>query len=194
VRALPEVAWSTSVQEQLCLVSRFPITEIRQLDRENLRAAEGSGLVVEYTIDLGEKQLHLTNLHLDTPRVGLAPVREGNVSEGFNKLHSKSIVREIESRQARRWINVDEVATVVLGDFNLPVESTIYQRYWGDMRNAFTSAGFGFGYTRFAGWIRARIDHILVGSRLRVARAFVGPDFGSDHRPMIADLILIDRR
>ena len=50
---------------------------------------------------------------------------------------------------------------LVVGDFNAPVESVIYRRYWGDLRNAFSYAGFGFGSTRLNGWIRVRIDHIL---------------------------------
>lgn len=190
VRALPDIAWFTSTQDQLCLVSRYPIVETRQLDRENFRVAGGSGIVIEYTVDLGDRQLFLTNLHLETPREGLAPVREGNVSEGFSRLHSKSLIRDIESRQARRWVSEGDDAIVVVGDFNLPVESVIYRRHWGDMRNAFSYGGFGFGFTRYAGWIRARIDHILVGEGWQVVRAFVGPDFGSDHRPMIADLVL----
>ena len=190
VRALPDIAWFTNHQEGLCIVSRYPIVDTRQLDREHFRAAGGSGLVIEYTVDLGDRELHLTNLHLDTPRKGLAPVREGNVTEGFDRLQSKSLVRDIESRQARSWVSEGEDAVIVLGDFNLPAESVIYRRHWGDMRNAFSFGGFGFGFTRFAGWIRARIDHILVGEGWQVVRAFVGPDFGSDHRPMIADLIL----
>jgi endonuclease/exonuclease/phosphatase family metal-dependent hydrolase len=190
VRALPEIAWSTSVQDGLCLVSRYPIIASRQLDRENIRAAGGAGVVIAYTIDLGGREVHLTNLHLDTPREGLSPVREGNISEGFGKLQSKSLVRDIESRQARAWVDADDGAIVVLGDFNLPAESAIYRLHWGDMLNAFSYSGSGFGFTRYAGWIRARIDHILVGDGIHIVRAFVGPDFGSDHRPMIADLIL----
>ncbi len=112
------------------------------------------------------------------------------VSEGLSRLHSKSLIRDIESRQARRWVSEGADAIVVLGDFNLPVESVIYRRHWGDMRNAFSYGGLGFGFTRYAGWIRARIDHILVDEGWQVVRSFVGPDFGSDHRPMIADLIL----
>ena len=190
VRDLPEIAWSTIVQDGLCLLSRYPITSTRQLDRENIRVARGSGVVITYAIDLGSREIHLTNLHLDTPRRGLAPVREGDLTEGFNALRSKSVTRDIESRQARAFVDADDGAIIVVGDFNLPVESVIYRRHWGDMLNAFSHAGIGFGYTRFAGWIRARIDHVLVNDDWRVVRAFVGPDFGSDHRPMIADLRL----
>jgi endonuclease/exonuclease/phosphatase (EEP) superfamily protein YafD len=192
VRELPDIAWSTYIQGSLCLVSRYPITGARQLEREHIRAARGSGMVIEYTIDLSGRDIHLTNLHLDTPRAGLAPVRAGDLEEGFANLQSKSLVRDIESRQARSWVDAGKGAIVVLGDFNLPVESVIYKRHWGDLRNAFSHIGLGFGFTRYAGWIRARIDHVLVGDGWHVESAYVGPDFGSDHRPMIADLILLD--
>ena len=190
VRELHEIAWHTSIEDQMCLVSRYPISNMRQLDRDNIRVADGAGIVLTHTIDLGDRVLQLTNLHLDTPRKGLAPVREGNLSEGFNTLRSKSVVRDIESRQARAWVESDSGLIAVVGDFNLPVESVIYRRHWGDMVNAYSLTGTGFGYTRYAGWIRARIDHVLVGPGLSVQEAFVGPDFGSDHRPMIADLVV----
>ena len=120
VRALPGVAWFTSAQDHLCLVSRYPIMETRQLDRENFRVAGGSGIVIEYTVDIGDRQLYLTNLHLETPREGLAPVREGNVSEGFSRLQSKSLIRDIESSQARRWVDAGEDAMrIYLGQFEV---------------------------------------------------------------------------
>jgi len=34
------------------------------------------------------------------------------------------------------------------------------------------------------------IDHVLAGPNVRIARAWVGQDVGSDHFPVVADLIL----
>ena len=54
-------------------------------------------------------------------------------------------------------------------------------------------AGTGFGATRLNGWIRLRIDHVLYGTGLRAVRAVVGSDAGSDHLPLIVDLVRLRR-
>ncbi len=172
----------------LCLLSRFPIEEVAQQERESVESAGGSGWVIRYVIRTPATRLTLTNLHLDTPRAGFEQVRAGRLTEGMRDLDSKSVLREIESRRARRWVDEGGGAFIVAGDFNLPVESVIYQRYWGGLTNAFSRAGFGFGATRLNGWIRVRIDHVLVAKGWKVLRSFVGPDLGSDHRPLITDV------
>ena len=42
---------------------------------------------------------------------------------------------------------------ILAGDFNLPVDSAIYREYWSGYRDAFSDAGWGFGYTE---WPRVR--------------------------------------
>ena len=59
---------------------------------------------------------------------------------------------------------------------------------------AFSSAGFGYGYShghalRF-GFSFLRIDHMLVSKEIGVADAFPGGWQASEHRPVIADLLL----
>jgi endonuclease/exonuclease/phosphatase (EEP) superfamily protein YafD len=44
--------------------------------------------------------------------------------------------------------------------------------------------------TKYNGWIRARIDHVLAGPGWYVRRTEIGYDLGSDHRPLIVDLVL----
>src|SRR4029079_6713607 len=82
---------------------------------------------------------------------------------------------------------------VVLGDFNTPVESRIFRDHWGDLADAFSTAGFGLGMTKYNGWIRARIDHVLTSDAWHVDGAHVGPDAYSDHRPLLVDLTLLSR-
>jgi endonuclease/exonuclease/phosphatase (EEP) superfamily protein YafD len=48
----------------------------------------------------------------------------------------------------------------------------------------------GLGGTRLNGWIRARIDHILADDQWVVVRSRLGPNLGSDHAPLLADLRL----
>jgi endonuclease/exonuclease/phosphatase (EEP) superfamily protein YafD len=192
IALLPELSWYHHSDFQMCLLSRFPIRTTDQMDRESLAYAGGSGLVIRHGIEIGDTVVNVTNLHLDTPREGLEPLRSGAVREGLGNLRSKSFIREIESRQGRAWVDAADGPLIVMGDFNLPVESTIYQEFWGDLRNVFSQVGFGFGSTRLSRWIRVRIDHVLVGDGWRVVKAFVGPNLGSDHRPMIAHVVLSD--
>jgi endonuclease/exonuclease/phosphatase (EEP) superfamily protein YafD len=190
VTSYPDTAWHTHSQEGLCLVSRFPVVGVAQMEREHFRFAGGAGVVIRYELDVHGRIINFTNLHLETPRSGLEQLRQGDMVEAQRNLDSKSALRDIESRQARRWVDAASGPSVVVGDFNLPIESAIYGRYWGDLRNCFSRVGFGFGYTRITRWVRARIDHVIVDSEWTVHRAFVGPDFGSDHLPMVADIAL----
>ena len=80
---------------------------------------------------------------------------------------------------------------IVAGDFNVMEESAIYRESWGRLRNAFSTAGLGWGYTKRENWLlAARIDHVLTGPRWRATRAWVETWNGSDHRPLVVDLVL----
>lgn len=190
ISQFPDTTWHTHAQDGLCLVSRFPILHVEQMEREHFRFAGGSGVVLRYRLDVSGREIDLTNLHLETPRAGLVDLRQGDVAGAQRNLDSKSALRDIESRQARRWVDAGPGPSLVVGDFNLPVESAIYDRYWGDLRNCFSRVGFGFGFTRISRWVRARIDHVMVSHDWGIAKAFVGPDFGSDHLPMVADVVI----
>jgi endonuclease/exonuclease/phosphatase (EEP) superfamily protein YafD len=82
----------------------------------------------------------------------------------------------------------DGAALLIAGDFNLPPESAIFRASWGGYTDAFPAAGCGYGYTKFTRWWGARIDHVLAGAGWQVRDCTVGPDVGSDHRPVLATL------
>jgi len=185
--------WHTDTRAGVCFVSRFPILEAAEMERESLRGAGGSGLVVTYRLDLDGRQVRVTNVHLETPRAGLESLREGRVGEGIFWLREKSSLREIELRRARRWVGRFTGPQLVVGDFNTPPESPIFRAAWSDWTNAFSLGGRGFGGSRHNGWIRARIDHILLNQDWTVVRSWLGPDIGSDHVPMLAQVRLRSR-
>ena len=181
--------WARRRDGQLCLLSRFPVRSAEAMDRSRFDLVRDAGIggtsaAVRYTLDAPGGPVQLVNLHLETPRKGL----EGILRGAAGQIAPNTTSREIESRVVARWAAQEQLPLVVAGDFNMPVESRIYRESWGGLTNAFSRAGRGFGFTRFNGWIRVRIDHVLAGPGWRVQRAFVGPDVGSDHRPVIADL------
>jgi endonuclease/exonuclease/phosphatase (EEP) superfamily protein YafD len=188
VRALE--GWHTDTRGGSCLISRFPILAVSQMDREAFRAAGGAGLVVTYVLAVGDREVRFTNLHLETPRAGLEAVRAGDLAEGAPLLEGKSLLRTFEHRFARRWVDTLPGPRLVVGDFNSPPESPMFRSHWADWQNAFSRVGAGLGGTRLNGWIRARIDHILADDDWIVVRSWLGPNLGSDHAPLLADLRL----
>jgi endonuclease/exonuclease/phosphatase (EEP) superfamily protein YafD len=184
--------WHASVRESLCALSRFPITEVRQMDREVLRDVGGSALVATYTIDIDGRTVQVTNVHLETPREGLQLIRRGRIVAGGEILRQKSILREIELRRAERWARERGGPALVVGDFNTPPESRHFRSIWSGWRDSFGTVGFGIGGTRLNGWIRARIDYVMADDAWTVVHAAPGEPVGSDHLPMVARLRLRD--
>jgi endonuclease/exonuclease/phosphatase (EEP) superfamily protein YafD len=80
----------------------------------------------------------------------------------------------------------------ILGDLNATPWSRAYARLRGATGACDTRAGFGAQTTYPAdGWLlRIPIDHVLVACAIGVRDRRVGPDVGSDHLPVIADLVV----
>jgi endonuclease/exonuclease/phosphatase (EEP) superfamily protein YafD len=154
----------------------------------------GKLVAIRYTIELPDREVQLFNLHLFTPRPGLEAVLDRRKGIDFSKVHAlEAVLRERadESRQVSDWIRGFPRPTIVVGDFNTPVESVIFRRCWSWLDDAFSTGGFGFGFTKITeehGFsYGARIDHVLYTPPWRCLRAWVGPDVGSDHLPLVAE-------
>ena len=194
-----------------CTASRWPITFVDSMPRLAFQRIQslgygGSGRVLRYRVQHPSQPFQLINLHLETPRRGLRGLTgsdglipdDGKFSRALPSVDvqrafgANAEIRLRESERASGWATskVDDGPLVITGDFNQPVESTIYRQYWSAYTNAFEAVGRGLGYTKFEGTLlRARIDHVLVWpSAFAVERAFVGPDVGSDHRPVVAEI------
>lgn len=132
--------------------------------------------------------MELINVHLDTPREGFGSLMAS--WRGMRELRGSIERRRQQSLRLRRWLPVSG-ALVVAGDFNQMMDSTIYGEAWSHLGNAFSLAGVGWGYTKAEfPLIRARIDHILVSPEWEVRSAWVESWRGSDHSPLVADLVL----
>jgi endonuclease/exonuclease/phosphatase family metal-dependent hydrolase len=137
-----------------------------------------------------------------TPRHGL---RALNLSSPITQHGSEQLSRYLDRRAeeamaVRNFVeeNRDDNPTVIVGDFNMPFESSLYQHHWLGYQNAFNLVGVGYGYTfpctRQYCWPGGmpwlRIDHILVDSAWTVDSCTVGTVNGSDHRLITATLSL----
>lgn len=209
--------WYSVRYGSLCTMSRWPIEKMEVLGQEAVaRSAQfgigGTGLVMRAYIKSPHGTLVAMNLHLETARHGLegllspegivpdnpfssnsrasAP-RAATVAENEQRFERNVITREVGSARASDWAASvpDSVMLVVGGDFNIPVESTIFQRHWARFTDAFESVGNGLGWSKSEGrWLRIRIDHLLTRPNgLQPVNIRLWADYRSDHRPVLAD-------
>jgi vancomycin resistance protein VanJ len=99
-----------------------------------------------------------------------------------------------QSRTTSDWVSQTPDPVLLTGDLNQPSDSAIFRRFWSRCPDAFSSSGLGFGHTKLTRWYGIRIDHILAGPGWRFRRCWIGPDIGSDHLPVIADVEPLDVR
>lgn len=138
----------------------------------------------------------LLTTHFESPREGLNAVRHDPLDA----------ISEMRENVALRMAQADALSLdlvqgrprplVVAGDLNAPEDSLVVRMLLQTgLRDAFSSAGKGYGYTYGhhalgLGISFLRIDHILVSSGIGVIDCFAGGKEASQHRPVIADLFL----
>jgi endonuclease/exonuclease/phosphatase (EEP) superfamily protein YafD len=177
--------WHVRETPRLFLASRHPVLWATDL---GARPADGPLVAAHYELDTPAGTVHLFSLHASSNRQG--------ISDALKR--DPKAAAEVRANSGRRWAQSAAVAgraagcggpAVVVGDFNAPPESAVFPEVWGRYTDAFAAAGWGWGYTYYGDRTAVRIDHVLAGPGWRVLRCRVGPDVGSAHRPVIADLI-----
>ena len=180
--AVVDTAWG------VCLISRYPLRAPPEImPAQNFHAAGGSALAARYEVMSPLGTVNVFVLHLETPRHGVEHLLT-DPTNASRFIDANNLLRDTESRVVRRWIDSTAGARIVMGDFNLPVESIIWQQYWSSFDDSFNTAGNGWGFTRINGWIQVRIDHVLLDDQLKAVGAHVGADWGSDHLPYMAEV------
>jgi vancomycin resistance protein VanJ len=180
----PDPGWFIQQIPGQCLASRFPIGQVEEL---GWRELHGPGAVLICPLESPSGPLPLVTLHLATPRDGLEAMLHSGL-DGCAVLDANTSLRWHESEVvARRLAGLGNTA-LIAGDFNVPGESPLFRTHWRGWTDAFREAGLGFGHTKFTRWHGTRIDHILHGAAWRCRHCWVGPNVGSDHRPVLADL------
>ncbi|MCJ8024157.1 endonuclease/exonuclease/phosphatase family protein [Shinella yambaruensis] len=92
--------------------------------------------------------------------------------------------------------DLETAPVIVAGDWNTPTWSPFFRAFLKQAGLASTAGGWLQPVTRFSqkldtvAYIGASIDHIVVSPDISVRARRVGPNFGSNHLPVIAELAL----
>lgn len=172
------------------IASRFPIVEeLPRLAEASETEGRFGALMERARLRMPSGQeLVVATLHLPTMRPGLERFRDDFDTKGLT-LHARWWRHEL----ARVLAQIDETrSTPILigGDFNMPADEASMAALRSSFLFAFDEAGWGFGYTKPAKLPWIRIDHLLTGAEWAVTRCVVGPDLGSDHLPLMAEVVL----
>jgi endonuclease/exonuclease/phosphatase (EEP) superfamily protein YafD len=176
---------------QYVIASRYPLRDCR-FDR---LPDEGEPWPYQRcTVQVGSRPVTLVNVHLLTPRQGLNATRHERLA-GLAEWRENFALRLSQARRLADDVALLPRPLIVAGDLNAPQPSPVVQVLLGEgLRDAFDEGGRGWGYS--VGHALKphlsllRIDHVLVSPELGVVQARVGSRWGSEHRPVVADLLV----
>jgi endonuclease/exonuclease/phosphatase (EEP) superfamily protein YafD len=164
------------------VLSRYPMRG-RLLGDPSQGERVGGGPAIRAEIDLPGRATPLVvyAVHAPTPRT-------------LAGWQSRSVYLE----QVAQMISAEPAGSeiVLAGDWNTPVWSPAYARMLqasgleATERSAWPEATRLFWRTEGVTLVGSPIDHVAVSGEIAVADHFLGPDFGSDHLPVVVDLKL----
>lgn len=187
-KQLREAGWHLS--EKRTVASRFPMLSEMPLLADDSAGDDRYPAVLE-RVRLripGGGEFVVASVHLPTLRPGFERLFQNR------ELAALKMQQEWWRQQLARVLTalaeVNDAPLLVAGDFNMPADDTALAALQANFRFAFEEAGWGYGYTRPTKTPWVRIDHILTGPDWGIVSCHVGPDLGSDHLPLWAEVVL----
>lgn len=162
----------------VALLSRYPVVAWRNDTLTRLSTQEPNPVpapmpgLLEARIAMGSTMVRVFDTHLD--------------------YRSDPRVRAQQVREMLERIGEPAEPTLVLGDMNATPDAPELRPLLARLRDAWPPAA-GRGFTYPADRPAKRIDYVLVSPHFRVRAAWVPATGASDHRPVVADLVLEPR-
>lgn len=179
------------VQNPYVVASRYPLTHCAP---GNMAYSSDEDEFVHCTLTVGGREIDLFTAHFVSPRDGLNAAR-GKATGGLREWETNFQDRLAESIQLSAAVSRATRPVIVAGDLNADERSPVVRRLLETgLRDAYSSASIGYGYTLGhdlrPGFSFLRIDHVLVSSDIGVLDCTPGGREGSEHRPVLADLLV----
>jgi len=178
---------------QYVVASRLPMTDCHP---QPMPTRDEARDFVRCTLRVGDVDVDLVTAHLISPRVGLNAARREWFDGGLEEWQQNFEDRMAQAAHLLQQLAGTRRPLVLAGDLNASEASPVVRTLKAglELRDAFASAGRGYGFThghslrpRFS---FLRIDHVLVSAAVGVRDCFAGGRDASDHRPVIADLLV----
>lgn len=166
--------WYKRTRGEVAILARWPVSNLAVVP---LRGS--SQRVVLSAQVMAPKRFRATVVHWSRPRLRRT---KPSLPE-----QAQAQTRDFLATQVA--IQDSPLPQILAGDFNCPPHHPLSHALGRRLTNAFGSSGSGPGWTFPADRPVVRIDHIYAGDGLQPVRAWVGPNVGSDHLPVLADLI-----
>jgi vancomycin resistance protein VanJ len=189
--------WDYLQEGELVIASRFPMTLKNAYMAKHPPHHWPRASLLQCRMKTPAAEISFNCVHLPSPRYGLDNLLDRHTGITLRRLsvmNEELANRRNTSQAITEMMKGEPLPLIVAGDFNMPVESGLYRQFWGDFSNAFSRSGMGYGWTEIAdkhGFeFGVRIDHVLTRGGAVVSRCWVGPDVGSDHLPLLADIVI----
>lgn len=195
--------WHVRSFGQYVIASKFPLSEAHT---RSISFPGENHSCLRCELRIGAAVITVYNVHLETPREGLNAFRAvkrrpSYFPQAVQRFQNNVEARLIQARTLSEYISTEQGPVIVAGDLNSPDASLACAMLRNaGLHDAFAESGKGYGYTyghfllqHRLSWLHVpwmRIDHIMMSSHFQSRRCRVGTEKASDHRPVIADLIL----
>jgi len=196
--------WNVRFDGQYLVASKLPLEDLKILALPFFGEEQSC---LRTRVRIGETTVTLFDVHLQTPRHGLEALRETksnpwDLPQAILNFENNVAARLTQVRELQSYISHEQGPVIVAGDLNSPDASQVCAALRGlALHDAFAEGGTGYGYTyghfllqhKLPGvhisWMR--LDHIMMSSQFLTRNCQVGSALASDHRPVIADLMLV---
>lgn len=164
--------WHVEVAGEVAILSKFDLSNVTTTSLRSL-----AGRYILSVIVNAPKPFRAVTTHWSVPQF----------SKGLKGIEHTMRSQELDYEDTESVLESSSLPTIFGGDLNNPPRHSYSNRLSNSMKDAFSEAGTGFGYTYPASFPIIRIDHLFCSDGVHPRHAMVGPSFGSDHRSLIAE-------
>jgi vancomycin resistance protein VanJ len=196
--------WHVRSHGQYVIASRYPLSEKKVYQIPSY--GEKKETFLRCHLYIGPAVVSLYNVHFNSPRSSLNTFRTvvqhpRYLPEAIQVFDNNVRIRTAQATSVLGYLKKEQGPVLVAGDMNAPDTSLVCAiLHNAGLYDCFSEQGRGYGFTyghllfkyRLP-WLQVswmRIDHIMVSSGFLTRRCWTGTGLVSDHRPVIADLIL----